>query len=315
VGEDFSGLSGSNILTPEEIFSVKPLGETANDFRAIIRPEDIFAEVKTIISLLFPNFDFTLVSNTYQDIIKLFNGEYVGYQKCDTDYHNLRHTQECFLVVARLIHGAALNGKIFSEKGVTLGLISAILHDAGYIKTVKESGGTGGQFTVIHIDRSIKFMTKYLSQRGFTSDDIKFCKSCLKCTGLNVKISRIKFISGENELIGKILGTADLLGQMSDPYYLMKLPFLFNEFHEAGITLYVDEFDMIEKTPAFWEFTKKRFTNELGGMDRYLRDHFLVRWGIDRDLDREAIEKNIDHLNYILQHHRNDYRRLLQRRR
>jgi hypothetical protein len=293
---------------------VKSLRKTTDDFKKIIRPDDIFKEVKTIISSLFPIFDFTLVSTTYHDILKLFNGEYVGYQKCDTDYHNLRHTQDCILEAARLIHGAALNGRDFSEKGVNLGIISAIVHDAGYIKTAKEGGGTGGQFTVIHIERSIKFMTKYLFQKDFSSDDITFCKNCLKCTGLNVKINRIKFISVENEVMGKILGTADLLGQMADPSYLVKLPFLYNEFHEAGIKLYVDEFDLIKKTPAFWEFTKNRFANELGGVDRYLQDHFRVRWGIDRDLDREAIEKNIDYLNYILQHHRNDYRRFLQRR-
>jgi hypothetical protein len=293
---------------------VKPWGKTTDDFKEIIRPADFFEEIKTIISLLFPHFDFTLITSTYHDILKLFNGEYIGYQRCDTDYHNLRHTQECFLEVARLIHGAALNGRAISEEGVNLGLISAIVHDAGYIKTVKESGGTGGQFTIIHIDRSIKFMTKYLSQRDFTSDDIKFCRNCLKCTGLNVKVNRIKFISLENELMGKILGTADLLGQMADPAYLMKLPYLFNEFSEAGMKLYADEFDLIDKTPTFWEFTKKRFTYELGGMDRYLRDHFRVRWGIDRDLDRESIEENIDYLNYILKHHCHDYRRFLQTR-
>jgi hypothetical protein len=293
---------------------VKPSGEKINDFNGIIRPDDIFEEVKAITSLLFPNFDFTLVSSTYHDIIKLFNGEYVGYQKCDTDYHNLRHTQDCLLEMARLIHGASLNARPFSEKDVNLGLVSAIVHDTGYIKTSKERGGTGGKFTIIHIDRSIKFMTKYFSQRGFTESDIKFCRNCLRCTGLNVKINKIKFVSLNNELMGKILGTADLLGQMADPSYLMKLPFLFNEYHEAGIKLYVDEFDLMEKTPAFWEFSKNRFTNELGGVDRFLRDHFRVRWGIDLDLDREAIEKNIDYLNYILRHHRNDYRRFLKPR-
>ncbi len=293
---------------------MKPWGKTTCDFNEIIRPDDIFEEVKTIISLLFPDFDFTLVTSTYHDILKLFNGEFVGFQKCDTDYHNLHHTQDCLLEAARLMHGAALNGRVISGKGVNLGLISAIVHDAGYVKTSRETGGTGGKFTIVHIERSIKFMTGYLSQRGFSPDDIKFCRNCLKCTGIYVKINRIKFISGENELMGYILGTADLLGQMSDPSYLVKLPFLFNEFHEAGIKLYADEFDLIEKTPAFWEFTKQRFTHELGGVDRYLQDHFRVRWGVDRDLDREAIENNIDYLKYVIKYHRDDYHRLLQHR-
>ena len=75
--------------------------------------------------------------------------------------------------------------------------------------------------------------------------------------------------------------------------------------------MYKDEFDLLEKTPGFWEFTKDRFENELGKVDRYLRDHFRIRWRIDRDLDRESIERNINHLKYILTNHRKNYRRLL----
>jgi hypothetical protein len=187
------------------------------------------------------------------------------------------------------------------------------MHDTGYIKGIDEAEGTGGKFTLVHIERSINFMSKYLKQRKFPSKDIQFCENCLKCTGLTVKINGIKFISQENELMGKILGTADLIGQMSDPFYLRKLPTLFKEFQEAGISLYADELDLLEKTPGFWEFTQNRFADELGSMDRYLRDHFRVRWGIDRDLSREAIEENISYLQYILQHHRKDYRRVLKR--
>jgi hypothetical protein len=299
---------------PEGAIIVKSLEKVTKYLNEISRPKEIFEEVKAITSLLYPDFDFSLVSSSYLDIIKLFNGEYVGYQKCDTDYHNLRHTQECVLEMARLIHGVSLNGNHFSENDVKLGLISAIMHDTGYIKAIDENGGTGGKFTIVHIDRSIRFMNKYFSQRGLTSKEKTYCNNCLKCTGLTVNINQINFLSYENELMGKILGTADLLGQMADPFYLRKLPSLFKEFHEAGIDMYVDEFDLIEKTPDFWEFTRNRFEKELGGVDRYLRDHFRVRWGIDRDLEREAIEENINYLKYILQHHRKDYRRFLKHR-
>ena len=107
--------------------------------------------------------------------------------------------------------------------------------------------------------------------------------------------------------MGKILGTADLIGQMADSKYLEKLPHLFDEFQEGGITDYNTELDLLQKTPAFWEFTQNRFATELGNVDLYLRDHFKVRWGIDRDLDREAIEKNISRLQHILEHYPTDY--------
>ena len=277
----------------------------------IIRPKNIFKEVKTIISYIFQNYNYDIIVNIFKDIKDLYEGNFKGYQKCDTRYHDLCHTEDCLLIMARLIHGAYLNGYFFSEENVNLGLISALLHDTGYIKEDNDDIGTGGKFTLVHIDRSIDFLKEYLPQRDFTAKEIQFCVNCLNCTGLTVKINTIEFISPENELMGKILGTSDLIGQMGDPSYLQKLPYLFLEFQEAGVKMYKDEFDLLEKTPGFWEFTKDRFENELGKVDRYLRDHFRIRWRIDRDLDRESIERNINHLKYILTNHRKNYRRLL----
>lgn len=292
---------------------MQPLQSITENFDSIIRPKDVFSEVKETILLVRPHFDFDLFDSIYQDIVKLFNGEYFGYQGCNTGYHDLRHTEGCLLGMARLIHGASLNGNNFYEKELNLGLISAAMHDTGYIQTADDNNGTGGKFTIVHIDRSIEFMKKYLIKRGFSSEEYRFCENCLRCTGINVKIKDIHFLSRENELMGKFLGTADLMGQMSDPLYLEKLPILFQELHEAGVTIYKNEFDLLKKTPDFWEFTQNRFVTELGNVDRYLRDHFRVRWGIDRDLDREAIEKNINELRHILKHHPADYHRYLQR--
>jgi len=69
--------------------------------------------------------------------------------------------------------------------------------------------------------------------------------------------------------------------------------------------------DLLQKTPDFWKRTQKRLQTELGGVDRFLQEHFRVRWGIDRDLDRLAIEHNISRLKHILKNFPNDYRRYL----
>jgi hypothetical protein len=285
-----------------------------------VRPNDILEEVKDIVFLMFPQFsshkiifDLSKVTSAYLDIVKLFRGDYCGYRKCNTKYHDLRHTDDCLLIMARLMHGAYLNGCRFSNRSIILGLISAIVHDTGYIQTVDEKIGTGGRYTITHIDRSVAFAKKYLERKGYPANDFHFIMNCLQCTGLNVVIEDIKFESIENELMGKMLGTADLIGQMADSKYLEKLPFLFEEFQEGGITEYETELDLLQKTPAFWEFTQRRFATELGNVDRYLRDHFRVRWGIDRDLDREAIEKNILRLESILKNHPTDYRKHLRR--
>jgi hypothetical protein len=295
------------------------LAKIVSDNRSV-RPNDVLEEVKDIVFLMFPQssshkviLDLSKVISAYLDIVKLFRGDYCGYRKCNTKYHDLRHTDDCLLIMARLIHGAYLNGCRFSNRSIILGLISAIVHDTGYIQTVDEKIGTGGRYTITHIDRSVAFAKKYLERKGYPANDFHFIMNCLQCTGLNVVIEDIKFESIENELMGKMLGTADLIGQMADSKYLEKLPFLFEEFQEGGITEYETELDLLQKTPAFWEFTQRRFATELGNVDRYLRDHFRVRWGIDRDLDREAIEKNILRLESILKNHPTDYRKHLRR--
>jgi hypothetical protein len=260
---------------------------------------------------MFPAFDFSWVMTVYQDIVKLFEGDFLGYRKCNTRYHDLRHTEDCTLEFIRIVHGAFLNGEKISLRGLNLGLIAALMHDTGYIQRVGDTKGTGAKYTRTHVERSIDFTRRYFFIKGYPATDFNFCKNCLQCTGLNVRIEDIYFISAENELMGKILGVADLIGQMSDWNYLEKLPALFEEYQEGSVPGYESEFDLVKETPGFWKFSQERFRTELGNVDRYLKDHFKVRWGIDRDLDREAIEFNISRLNYILKNFPDDYRRFL----
>jgi len=283
------------------------------NLQEIIRPPEIFQEVKKIVRLMFPRFDFSEITSVYRDVVKLFAGDFVGYRKCNTNYHDFRHTEDCTLEFARIAHGAYLNGEQISVPGMNLGLISALLHDTGYIQEVGDNKGTGAKYTMTHIERSIDFTRRYFSLKGYSSSNYKFCKNCLKCTGLDVHIDKINFISVENELMGKILGVADLIGQMSDYNYLEKLPILFEEYKEGSVPGFNTEFDLMKQTPEFWKFSQERFRTELGNVDRFLKDHFRVRWGIDRDLDREAIEFNISRLNYILKHFPADYQRYLYR--
>jgi hypothetical protein len=274
-------------------------------------PLDFLKESEKIVLLMFPQFDFSLIQKVFGDIERLFSGKYPGYRQCTTKYHDLNHTLHCFLLMARLMHGAIINGIGFTENDVALGLISALMHDTGYIQSVEDRTGTGGKYTLIHIERSIEFMEQYFNNNGFSLQDYIFCRDCLKCTGFNVKIKDIQFESHEHEIIGKILGTADLIGQIADRHYLIKLPFLYREFKEGGISIFAEELDLFKATPGFWEFTQQRFVTEYGNVDRYLRDHFRVRWGLDQDMDRKAIERNIKYVKFILEHHEADYRRYL----
>lgn len=276
-------------------------------------PQAIFEEVCRIIMALNAQFDFTSLFRVFDDVVKLFGGDYPGYQKCNTWYHDLKHTTDCLLAMARLMHGASLNGLTLTKRDLALGLVAALLHDTGYIQASSDLEGTGAKYTLVHIERSIAFMEKYLAQAGFPSRDLDYCRCCVHCTGLDVKIGEIRFESDIHRAVGCMLGTADLLGQMADRTYLERLPFLYREFEEGKVPGFESELDLLRKTPAFWEFTQQRFVGELGNLNQYMRDHFRTWWSMDKDLNRETIEENIAYLKFVLENHESDYRRYLRR--
>lgn len=276
-------------------------------------PRSVINETMTTALLTAPECDFTPVNRVFKDVRDLFKGEYPGFRECNTKYHDFRHTMDTLLAMARLMHGSHESGELLDSRHVSLGLISALMHDAGYIQEETDLEGTGAKYTLIHINRSIDFMEDYFSHNGFSSSDFRICRNTLYCTGLNISVDKIEFESYQNELIGKMLGTADLAGQMADRNYLEKLPFLFREFIEGGVKGFDSELDLLRNTIHFFELTKKRFAEEMGGVDRFLKVHFRTRWGIDNDLYREAMENHMKYLAFILEYHVEDYRSYLRR--
>lgn len=273
----------------------------------------VCAEADGIVLSLFPDFDLRPFHRVFDDVLKLFKGEFPGYRKCNIHYHDLKHTTDCLLAMARLIHGACIDGVGIAQRDVSLGLIASLLHDTGYIQESGDEAGTGAKYTLMHVKRSIRFAEAYFASDGYSCEDLNYCRSYLECTGLDVHIKEISFNSAERGLLGRMLGAADLLGQMANRTYLEKLPFLFHEFEEGGVPGFQNEFDLLRKTPDFWKFCKYRFSNELEGVDAFMRPHFRVRWGVDRDLYREAIENNISYLEEVLRDHPGDYRNYLRR--
>ncbi len=303
--------SSSSACERDSLDSFKP-----SQFEHLVSMEhsrEVLSEVDHILMLMFPDYDTRPVHRVFQDVVKLFEGGWPGYQKCNTQYHDLHHTMDCFLAMARLVHGGSVDGIRFGRHNTYLSLISSLMHDTGYIQPADDRTGTGAKYTLVHIERSIGFLERYLAQNGFAAEDLNQCRNCLRCTGLDVNVDQIQFSSRENEVLGKMLGTADLLGQMASPAYLERLPELLSEFIEGGVPGFGDEVGFLEQTIKFWEMTQRRFRKDLGGVNTLMRNHFRVRWGIDRDLYWEAIERHIHYLDYILENYREDYRDYLTR--
>jgi len=264
-------------------------------------PEAVLGEVLVILGLISPEFNTAPVTSAFNKAISLYEGTYPGYRPCNTGFHDLRHTTDTFLAQARLIHGAVVDGETFTEREIVLGLIAAVLHDAGYIQEEHDTEGTGAKFTATHVQRSMDFLQHHGAEYGLSEEEIAAGRAMILCTDLATDISTIEFPSAVIELLGKILGAADLLAQMADRTYLEKLLFLYHEFKEANIGGYESEVDLLQKTVGFYEFIAQRFETTLDSTDLFMISHFASRWNIDTNLYHTAIQRQKNYLQQILE--------------
>ena len=257
-------------------------------------PAESLAEIKNILLLIDPPPDPSPIEKVYSDVLRLFKGGFPGYRASNTKYHNLEHTSSTALATARLIHGLHVQGQVFSPRIVQLCLIGALFHDTGLIQTEEEMEGTGAQYTIGHEERSIAVMEKYLTDNGYSQEDIRNCSHVIKCTELFLPIEDIPFETEEVRTMGKVLGTADLVAQMADRDYQEKLPLLFLEFQEAGMEGFETPLELFKNTEEFYRsVARKRMAGLLGGISSAALYHFRERWKIDKNLYEESIKYNI----------------------
>jgi len=257
-------------------------------------PAETLAEIKHILHLIDPSLDPSPIEAIFGDIVRLFSGEFPGYKASNTKYHNLEHSCSTALATARILHGMHVQGHVFTPRLVQLCLIGALFHDTGLIQAEEEVKGTGAQHTIGHEDRSIDLLGQYLAEKGYTSEDIRDCGHMIKCTELFFPMDQIPFASEEVRIMGKIVGTADLVAQMADKNYQEKLPLLFMEFQEAGMQGFETPLELFSKTEEFYrKVARKRMRNELEGVSAAALYHFRERWQIDKNLYEESIKANI----------------------
>jgi len=265
-------------------------------------PEIVLKEIKQIIALTVEGYDPSKLEMVYTDIVTLFRGEFPGYQASNTKYHDLEHTNSVALASARLIHGCTLAGMVFDVDNLLLGIYASLFHDVGLIQTKDDKVGSGAKYTVGHEKRSIVFIRKYLSQKGFPNQQIDDCSHLIMCTILNLPPKEIPFRLPEIETLGKIVGTADLMAQIADRYYIEKLLLLFQEFQEAGVPDFSTELDLLKKTEGFYKnVAKQRLAHDFSGISTNMTAHFKQRWDVEKDLYSESIQKNIDYLRILLE--------------
>ncbi|WP_319541467.1 HD domain-containing protein [uncultured Pseudodesulfovibrio sp.] len=262
--------------------------------------ECVRRETEEILREFFPDYEGVIFRNAFEDVEKLFFGLYPGYRASNTKYHDFEHTCSVVLATVRLIYGALVDGESFAEEECLKGILAALFHDVGLIQTADDTMGTGAKYTVGHEERSIMFMRSILD--GVMSrDDQDDIADCIRCTILAMSPSKVAFASENIRTMGYFLGSADLLAQIADRYYLEKLFLLFEEFQEARIPGYDSAMDLLAKTSTFYqEVVRIRLDKEFLRVDRYMELYFSNRRGVDKDLYSEAIDRNLSYLESIL---------------
>lgn len=275
--------------------------------------ESVVDECFSIINERIKKPDIDLIQNAWNLTNKIFTGNFSGYRACNTEYHDYNHTIDVFSASVRLLDGAFFYHKHLSPSLELDLYISAMLHDSGYIQELDDTEGTGAKYTKTHVSRSIQFALKNKETFKLSDFSVNRIARLIAATDLSLDFDSIAFLDDDERFAAKILATADLLGQMADRTYLEKLLFLYYEFSEAGFPGYETEFDILKKTLGFYEMTKERLFIKLSNVSALAEEHFKCRYGIDKNLYIEAIERQMDYLRSIINDTDGNFRKKLKR--
>jgi hypothetical protein len=274
-------------------------------------PAQVRDSVLALFGARYPGADFTALRRGFNDFTALFSGCYPGYLACDTLYHDMRHSLDMTLALARLVDGhdrVAGTAEQLGPRRATLGVLVALLHDSGYLKRSSEAEvDNGAVFTKVHVSRSADFIASYLPKIGF-AEEAQLASRLVHFTGYEMDVEDIRVDDLRDRMVGCMVGAADLIGQMSDRMYLEKVhSFLYEEFvwgkiardvvDGREVVRYTSGDDLIIKTPGFYEYVaRSRIEKKLGGVDRYAEAHFggasLYQTEIERNMNflRATIE-------------------------
>lgn len=245
-------------------------------------PVAVRGEVESRYRSMYADADPVFVAQSFGWALDCFTGRYKNYQAIDASYHDLEHTLQGTLCMARLLHGRhkAGAGPTLERRMFELGLMAILLHDTGYLKTRDDAAGTGAKYTLVHVGRSAEFAAVLLREKGCRPQEIEAVQHMIRCTGVNVDLSAIPFAADWDRTIGYALGTADLLGQMAAEDYIDKLPILYKEFEESAAfnrgrgsntCVFTSAEDLMRKTPIFWEkYVLPKIERDFQGLYRYL---------------------------------------------
>jgi hypothetical protein len=275
-------------------------------------PPAVRNAVYEIFSQAWPGASFDRLWLAFYDFQRLFTGRFPGYLGCDTTYHDMQHSLDMTLALARLVAGYERSVEPADRLGperALLAVIVSLFHDAGYIRhTERDQNFTNGaEFTMQHVSRSADFLRRYLPTLGMTRD-VGVASMIVHFTGYELDLDTIELDDPRDIICGHMIGTADMLAQMADRCYLEKCrDRLYKEFVVGGVAVenarpgeYMIRYEsgqhLLEKTPMFYQHVMRgRLNTQFNKAYRYVEVLFD-----GHNPYIEAITNNIKHLVKVI---------------
>jgi len=271
----------------------------------------VCAAVRELFAAAWPGESFDRVATSFDEFDRLFTGRMPGYHGVDTVYHDRQHSLDMTLAMTRLMVGyerTAEPAMRFGAERAVMGLVTALFHDAGYIREFDDRKHTNGaEFTLYHVTRSARFLARFLPSIGMEAW-VPVATRIVHFTGYEIKLSQIPLADPRDRKLGSLLGTADLIAQMADRCYLEKCrDRLYPEFVLGGIATapgsdgalqvrYSSGLDLLRQTPQFVRNTRiRRLEGEFDHAYRHLEPLFG-----GKNPYIEAIERNLEYLDRVL---------------
>jgi hypothetical protein len=279
----------------------------------VSNPAAVRAAVRDLFAETFPGTSFDKLWLAFYDFERLFTGRYPGYLGCDTTYHDMQHTLDMTLTLARLVSGYERSVELHDRLGAAraqMAIITSLFHDSGYIRheTRDKAFVNGAEFTLHHVSRSADFLRRYLPELGLVRD-VGVASMIVHFTGYELDLDDIELDDPRDVICGHLIGTADMIAQMADRCYLEKCrDRLYNEFVVGGVAVehakpgeytvrYRSGKDLLQKTPTFYqEVMRDRLNTKFNRVYRYIE---VLYDGYNPYI--EAIRNNMMHLMRIIE--------------
>jgi hypothetical protein len=259
----------------------------------------------------WPSVNTKPIEQAFHDFELMFSGQAAGYSGVDTVYHDSQHTLDVTLAMARLMCGYERQvEKIWQLGGerAVAGVVMAIFHDVGYLRRSSDGAEqNGAEFTRTHVTRGTQFLNEYFPRVGMPQW-APVAEQILHFTGYERPLADIQVSDGRDRRLGHLLGTADMIAQLSDRCYLEKCrDRLYPEFVLGGMALgqtapgeatvrYASGLDLLRQTPKFVAATRaQRLDGEFNHAYRYLE---ILFDGHNPYID--AINQNMEYLTQVL---------------